>query len=191
MKILNLYAGIGGNRKLWGDEHEITAFDFIWSSPPCPTHSNVRKALAVKRRKDGTTFVQNKPAFPDMKLYEEIIFLDNYFNGLYVVENVRPYYEPLIEPQKIGRHFVWANFPISTQDKYGHNQHFGTIKEMGESKGFDLSKYKIRHRKDQILRNAVIPELGLHILLSADERNRPIAHPDACICPDCIESNLN
>lgn len=21
MKILNLYAGIGGNRKLWGDEH--------------------------------------------------------------------------------------------------------------------------------------------------------------------------
>jgi site-specific DNA-cytosine methylase len=74
MKILNLYAGIGGNRKLWGDEHEVTAvennekiakiykdlfpkdqviiadaheyllehhkeFDFIWSSPPCPTHS--------------------------------------------------------------------------------------------------------------------------------------------------------
>ena len=74
MKILNLYAGIGGNRKLWGDEHEITAveydvkiaecykklfpndnvivadaheylrkhfreYDFIWASPPCPTHS--------------------------------------------------------------------------------------------------------------------------------------------------------
>ena len=74
MKVLNLYAGIGGNRKLWGDEHEITAveydakiakiyqdffpndtvivgdahqyllehyseFDFIWGSPPCPTHS--------------------------------------------------------------------------------------------------------------------------------------------------------
>ena len=27
MKILNLYAGIGGNRKLWGDEHEITAIE--------------------------------------------------------------------------------------------------------------------------------------------------------------------
>jgi len=27
MKILNLYAGIGGNRKLWGDEHEITAVE--------------------------------------------------------------------------------------------------------------------------------------------------------------------
>ena len=82
MKILNLYAGIGGNRKLWGDSHEITAveidkdiasiyqthfpqdkvivgdahqylldhykeFDFIWSSPPCPTHSKARFGLGV------------------------------------------------------------------------------------------------------------------------------------------------
>jgi DNA (cytosine-5)-methyltransferase 1 len=32
MKILNLYAGIGGNRKLWtpnGDEHEITAVENV------------------------------------------------------------------------------------------------------------------------------------------------------------------
>ncbi|KKK98144.1 hypothetical protein LCGC14_2645680, partial [marine sediment metagenome] len=27
MKILNLYAGIGGNRKLWGDKHEIIAIE--------------------------------------------------------------------------------------------------------------------------------------------------------------------
>lgn len=27
MKILNLYAGIGGNRKKWGDDHEITAVE--------------------------------------------------------------------------------------------------------------------------------------------------------------------
>jgi DNA (cytosine-5)-methyltransferase 1 len=27
MRILNLYAGIGGNRKLWGDDHEITAVE--------------------------------------------------------------------------------------------------------------------------------------------------------------------
>ena len=100
MKILNLSAGIVGNRKLRGDEHEITAvenvpeiakiyqdffpndkmvigdahqylldhyeeFDFIWSSPPCPSHSRIRKA----------THHQNKPIFPDMKLYEEILFL--------------------------------------------------------------------------------------------------------------------
>jgi len=27
MKIYNGYAGIGGNRKLWGPEHEITAVE--------------------------------------------------------------------------------------------------------------------------------------------------------------------
>ena len=28
MKILNLYAGIGGNRKLWGEKHKITAVEY-------------------------------------------------------------------------------------------------------------------------------------------------------------------
>ena len=27
MKILNLYAGLGGNRKLWGDEHTVHAVE--------------------------------------------------------------------------------------------------------------------------------------------------------------------
>ena len=27
MKILNLYCGIGGNRKLWSGDHEITAVE--------------------------------------------------------------------------------------------------------------------------------------------------------------------
>jgi hypothetical protein len=29
MRILNLYAGIGGNRALWGDEHEVTAIENV------------------------------------------------------------------------------------------------------------------------------------------------------------------
>jgi len=32
MKILNLYAGIGGNRKLWGNDHEITSDGVNWQS---------------------------------------------------------------------------------------------------------------------------------------------------------------
>lgn len=28
MKILNLYAGIGGNRKLWGEDNEVTAIEY-------------------------------------------------------------------------------------------------------------------------------------------------------------------
>ena len=86
MKILNLYAGIGGNRKLWrdvdvtavendlqianvymdffpddtmvvGDAHQYLIdnfykFDFIWSSPPCQTHSSFRKNICVKYKSE-------------------------------------------------------------------------------------------------------------------------------------------
>lgn len=194
MKILNLYAGIGGNRKLWGDEHEITAvefepkiaevykdffpndtvivadahkyleehyqeFDFIWSSPPCPSHSRIRKHTAVGRG-------QNKAIFPDMKLYEEILFLQHYFKGKYVVENVIPYYEPFIKPQKVGRHCLWANFEISPFEEKG-KQHLDKQEDLQKIKGFDISKYKIGIRKDKILRNCVLPELGNHILQSS------------------------
>lgn len=142
MKILNLYAGIGGNRALWGDAHEITAvendpeiarayeerfpqddvficdaheylidyftnFDFIWSSPPCPTHGQYRFNVGVKAKGYA-------PVYPDMKLYEEIIFLKHHFEGLWLVENVKPYYEPLIKPTTIlQRHLFWSNFEIA------------------------------------------------------------------------------
>lgn len=191
MKILNLYAGIGGNRKLW-EGHEVTAieyepkiaeiykdffpndtvivtdahkyleehfaeFDFIWSSPPCPSHSRIRKHTAVGRG-------QNKAIFPDMKLYEEILFLQHYYKGKYVVENVIPYYEPLIKPQKISRHCFWANFNISDPQLEHKKQHLDKQKDLQEVKGFDISKYNIGIRKDKLLRNCVNPEIGLHIL---------------------------
>ena len=141
MKILNLYACLGGNRYKWGDEHEITAvewdeelaklyqerfpndkvvvadahqylldyykeFDFIWSSPPCPSHSRARFWNSSNYN------TNTKPVYPDMKLYQEIIFLQNYFKGKFVVENVIPYYEPLIVAQKRGRHLYWCNFVL-------------------------------------------------------------------------------
>jgi DNA (cytosine-5)-methyltransferase 1 len=193
MKILNLYAGIGGNRKLWGDEHEITAieyepkiakiyqdffpndkviiadahqyllehykeFDFIWSSPPCPSHSRIRKHTAVGRG-------QNLPIFPDMKLYEEILFLQGYFKGKFVVENVISWYQPLIKPLKIGRHFFWTNFAIE-DIKFSGKNHLDKQVDLQRVKGFDISKYKIGIRKDKILRNCVEPEVGKHIIKS-------------------------
>jgi DNA (cytosine-5)-methyltransferase 1 len=192
IKILNLYAGIGGNRKLWGGDIEVTAieivpeiakiyqdffpndkviitdahqfllkhfkeYDFIWSSPPCPTHSKVRFANQE----------QNKPIFPSMILYEEIIFLQNYFKGKYVVENVISYYEPLIKPYQYKKHYYWSNFII--EGKKNENRGMGkdeSIYSLSKLKGFDLSKYKgidtIR-----ILRNCVEPEAGLNIFKMA------------------------
>ena len=192
MKILNLYAGIGGNRKLWGNDHEITAveykpeiakiyqdffpndkvivadahqyllehfeeFDFIWSSPPCPSHSRIRNIAGVGRG-------QNKPIFPDMRLYEEIIFLQQVYNssgtkfkGKYVVENVISYYKPLCPPQRFGRHYFWANFLIRPleQATRGHNE---DMKTLGKLKGFEGIKDRT------LLRNCTEPEIGKRIL---------------------------
>lgn len=191
MKILNLYAGIGGNRKLWGDEHEVTAveyksnvakvyqdhfpndnvvvgdahqyllehfeeFDFIWSSPPCPSHSDIRLRLAV-----GSG--QNKPLYPDMKLYEEIIFLQYHHKGKWCVENVIPYYEPLIAPQQLGNHYFWANFLIPPLHNNLDRKHNAGIQELQKRKGFDLTKCKGIDKR-LALRNCVEPELARHIL---------------------------
>ena len=192
MKILNLYAGIGGNRKLWGDDHEITAveykpeiakiyqdffpndkvivadahdylsehfeeFDFIWSSPPCQSHSRIRKCF-VGINNDG----QNKPIFPSMKLYEEILFLQHYFKGKYCIENVISFYEPLIPPQEMNMHYFWSNFVIAPIGGCESREHFGGIEKLQERKGFNLDKYKVD--KTTALRNCVEPETGKHIL---------------------------
>ena len=182
MKILNLYAGIGGNRKLWGNEHEITAieldakiankyanlypldnvivsdaheylldhykeFDFIWSSPPCPTHSKTNYF---------TQHTRNRPVYPSMKLYEEIIFLQYFYKGKYCIENVTPYYEPLIPAQKVGRHLFWSNFYIKP------------IKQPKDDIGTMIKGHPNRaNKKTQEDRNAVNSELGLHILNQA------------------------
>jgi len=186
IKVLNLYAGIGGNRKLW-EGVEVTAvenvpeiakiyqeffpndnvvvedahqyllnhykeFDFIWSSPPCPTHSRVRKA----------TKHQNKPLFPNMKLYEEILFLMGYFKGQWVVENVKSWYDPLIKPQDVGNHYMWSNFIISKM-KCNDRKHDGKVEELEKRKGFDLNGKECGIEKKLLLRNCVEPELGLHV----------------------------
>jgi len=184
MKILNLYAGIGGNRKLWPDCHNVTAvennrgicswylsqfpqdtmivedaheylrqnyenFDFIWSSPPCPTHSRIRKYTNGGRFDD---------VYPDMRLWQEIIFLQHHFKGKWVVENTISYYEPFIDHKKIGRHYFWANFHLVDKNmpaEIRNTKH--------RHKPTDKQKYFPDYPR-QLIRNAVHPKLGLHIL---------------------------
>lgn len=192
MRILNLYAGIGGNRKLWGpgkvtaveyrqdiadvythyfpndkviiaDAHayllkHYKEFDFIWSSVPCQTHSRARFWGSQNNDKIETMY-------PDMKLYQEILFLKHYFKGLWVVENVKPFYEPLIPAtMKLGRHLFWSNFRILKTELKEADINRGTRKEWSELHGFDLTNHVLKSRKDQIYRNCVHPETGLHIL---------------------------
>ena len=111
----------------------------------------------------GVEIGQNKPIYPDIKLYQEIIFLKHYFKGKWIVENVIAYCKPLIRPKEIQRHWIWSNFPITSIKLDGDNIKNGTISEWEERFGLSISKYKLKHRRDQILRNCVHPKLGLHI----------------------------
>ena len=196
-KILNLYACLGGNRYKWdevSDNIKVTAveidpylasmyqerfsndtviiadahqylldnyqdFDFIWSSPPCPTHSRARFWAFGS---NGT-----KPVYPDMTLYQEIIFLQHYFKGKYIVENVIPYYEPMFNPQKRGRHLYWANFRLPNilsgrKVNVGHGKN--EIRNLCDFHDYDFKRYKGNQRMNKIARNLVDYEAGKTIL---------------------------
>lgn len=199
MRVLNLYAGLGGNGKLWtgcevtavenhpkiaavyarahpndtlvvGDAHQYllehyAEFDFIWSSPPCQTHSKMNKATRHKLRR-----------YPNMELYQEILFLQHFFKGLWVVENVSPFYKPLVEAKKMGRHLFWTNFDFD---------HFDVPRPSGFINRADLAGkkalmdwlgihyeeniyYGSNHCPAQILRNCVHPKVGEHIFKAAN-----------------------
>lgn len=189
-KVLNLYSGLGGNRRKWegvnvtavefnpeiakayqdffphdtvivADAHQYLLehyqeFDFIWTSPPCPTHGQYRYNVGVRAK-------GYKAVFPEMKLYEEIIFLQYHAKGFYAVENVVSYYEPLIKPQKIGRHYIWANYDIPPFTEEA--QHIRDKNKIADFTEYDLSKYAMKDKR-QVLRNCVSSELGLHIFNS-------------------------
>jgi DNA (cytosine-5)-methyltransferase 1 len=137
-------------------------FDFIWSSPPCPSHSKARFA-----RRNTTTAI-----YPDLKLYEEILFLEKWFFGKYCVENVIPYYEPLIEAQKRGRHLYWTNFKLPNdlnERKSNIMEGKDEVSKWCNFHDYDFRKYKGDQRVDKMARNLVDYEAGRTILETALE----------------------
>lgn len=196
VRILNLYSGLGGNRQLWGDDNDITAvemdpkiakvyrklypadtlilgdaheyllqhyneFDFIWSSPPCQSHS--RMIRSGRNR---------KPRYPDCRLYEEILFLQNDFKGRWVVENVKPWYPALITPSlEMGRHYIWSNFYIPAYTppvfkNFINTTNIAGSKELKKWLNINYEEniyYGKNHCPSQTLRNCVHPKTGLHI----------------------------
>lgn len=193
MKVLNLYAGIGGNRKLWTNvevtavesccrvakayarffpqdnvvvrdakhylREQYQAFDFIWASPPCQSHSRMRQFMNVRR---GVS----EALYADMTLYQLILFLQANYRGMWVVENVKPYYNPLIKPSFVlGRHYFWSNIHVpykafAPEGVIGHTNIKNTL----------ASRYNINLDalegidKRLALKNCVSPEIGRYIL---------------------------
>jgi len=194
VKVLNLYAGLGGNRKLWSgcrvtavenepriaavyqrlhpkdivlveDAHQYllehyNQFDFIWTSPPCQSHSRMAK------------FTRHKPRqYPDMSLYQQILFLQNFAKCPWVVENVVPFYDPLVSGKQIGRHLFWSSFPIKAEEVPQPEDFINLCNVAGKKKLQDWLGiyyeeniyYGDNHCPAQILRNCVHPKLGLQV----------------------------
>lgn len=206
MKILNLYAGLGGNRMLWGNNHEVTAveidkdiaafykskypkdvvivgdaheyllkhyseFDFIWGSPPCPDNS---RAKFLRR--------QSMHYYPDLTLYEELLFLKTRFDGKYLYENVIPYYKPLIKPTVIlDRHLFWSNFYIGVlrtfRTKNLSPMDFDRPSFLQELYQTNLDGLRFAKRKLQLLRNMVDPDIGKYLLECAMKYQKNTSTP--------------
>jgi DNA (cytosine-5)-methyltransferase 1 len=197
MKVLNLYACLGGNRYKWdevaqeagidmqvvavewdeelarlyqerfpndkvivADAHQYLLdhykeFDFIWSSPPCPSHSKARYWGFGKNGK--------QPLYPDMKLYEEIIFLKYHFEGKWLVENVNPYYEPMLNPYKKERHTYWCNFILPNVISKRNDTSLvksSVMQDLCDFHDYDFRQYKGKQRVLKIARNLVDYEAG-------------------------------
>lgn len=199
MKVLNLYACLGGNRYKWdevaeeanigmkvtaveldlelaklyqerypndtvvvADAHEYLLdhykeFDFIWSSPPCPTHSRMRKTNTGEGER------KSKATYPDMKLYQEILLLEHFFKGKYCVENVIPFYDPLIPAKKRDRHLYWTNFNLP--NNLGERKILGGLltndmETLCKFHNYNFKKYKGNQRIGKIARNLVDYEAG-------------------------------
>ena len=189
MKILNLFCGLGGNRALWGDNHHIVGveldsaiatayqdrfpndkmvigdakqylldhykeFDFIWASPPCQSHSRIINSQYTRGSYNAK--------YPDMSLYEMILFLQGHGRKCkWVIENVIPYYTPLIKPDaEIDRHLYWSNFPI--QEITANKKYI--IKYVTKKDApLNLDKFGIKDQR-QAIRNQVDSDIGKHIL---------------------------
>jgi DNA (cytosine-5)-methyltransferase 1 len=207
MKILNLYAGIGGNtHNIDRSKHDIThvewneeiaqanrelhpldivveadakkflemnykEYDYIWASPPCPSHASIRKAGAKNGQYDAL--------IPDMDLYGVIIFLDEYFEGNWTVENVKPFYNRLDEQEKerqealvkiippaqeSSRHLFWSNHEVPSISIKASSLNQANNSEMMEWLGIQLDQSFDTVEKRKILRNCVHPKIGKAIL---------------------------
>jgi DNA (cytosine-5)-methyltransferase 1 len=195
LRVLNLYSGLGGNRKNWegvevtavemeedianvyrqnfpddtviiGDAHQYLLdnadnFDFVWTSPPCQTHSRMMKATRHKKKR-----------YTDMSLYQEILFLQHFYKGKWVVENVKPYYEPLVRPTAIlGRHYFWGNFFIpqfnlKSMPNFIQDDTVEGCQRLKDWLGIQYDGniyYKGNHSPGQVLRNCVHPLMGQHV----------------------------
>tara|TARA_R110002020_G_scaffold188022_1_gene386546 strand:+ start:84 stop:692 length:609 start_codon:yes stop_codon:yes gene_type:complete len=197
MKVLNLYSGIGGNRKLWKDV-EVTAIecdpdtiDIYKYHFPDDEVILADAHLYLIENYDKYDMIWSSPPcpthsrfnnlknnipesvkrYPDMQMYQEVIYLKHFFKtGPWVVENVISYYDPLVKPIESNNHYFWSNFDIPVFPKDNRDIRNRDLTYKAKRNGFNLDKFAVpKHKKRTLLNNCVLPELGEAILKNAKQ----------------------
>lgn len=198
INVLNLYAGIGGNRKLWNGNISVTAVEIdpkiaqVYEQQfPADTvvvgdalqylekhYQNYDFIWASPPCQSHSQYRHNvgvlgkgfDPILPDMSLYTIIVFLKTYYKGKFIVENTVPYYPYLIPPTIVlQRHPFWANFKIRQKEFDADN--IRTKNKISDFEGHEIVARSSISNKRQVLRNCVDPCLGAYLLQEAFVNN--------------------
>lgn len=195
MKVLNAYAGIGGNRHLWPSEWVITAVEL---NPRVAAEYQARYPDDVVIVGDAHRYVLDhahefdaiwtsppcpthsrinntrkvKPK-PDPSLWEQIAFL-RALGRPFVVENVHTYYDPPILPDLVTeRHYYWTSEPPVLVTSHWTPAKLGRRHESADqlADNYGLPRLAAGSVPDRRLamRNAVLPSEGLEIAQAAFE----------------------
>lgn len=192
LRVLNLYAGIGGNRKHWHGCN-VTAVE---NNPKIAAayaklYPNDKVVVADAHEYLLTNYAYfdfiwasptclthtmlnhtiAKKRYVDLSLYQIIIFLRTFFKGKHVIENVVPYYDALIKPDyHVARHCFWSNFKISDIEipVLPFSFTLGSVKDIPVIEKFldiylDKPIYMGSKNPVQVYRNCVHPLLGKSI----------------------------
>ena len=96
-----------------------------------------------------------------MTFYQQVILLQSWFKGKWVIENVIPYYDYLIKPNfLIGRHPFWSNFNIQEKEFNNVDVARSNTEELAEDLDFPVPRCQ---KARLLLRNCVNPEMALYI----------------------------
>ena len=186
MKILNLYAGLGGNRRSWTD-CEVTAVEIhpkvasayqeLYPEDRVCVNDAIKVLEDAHSRYDfiwasppcithSRARMFHDPKVPDMTVYGLVQFLNKYVTKPWCVENVVSWYKPLYNPAQRGRHYLWTNFYLPEFNVREEASNHLSWKQLEVYHGLRLPK-DVEDLKDiekrQLLRNLVDPYIGLAV----------------------------
>lgn len=191
-KILNLYAGIGGNRKNWKN-CEVTAVENDQATAEIYTKlypndeivlTDAHAYLLNNFEQINKTYdlvwasppcqshsriramgskIKYQPIYFDENLWQTIILMQTYSKKKWIVENVITYYKALIPPQAIiNRHYFWSNFNITPKTFKKRDIKHKNI--TGQSTIYDINiKKYYGPKKREMLRSLIDPAIGEHL----------------------------